>query len=384
MNIPIHQQPSPWRYLWLVALIGLPALGWYGILDEFSSKGINDSIANAGLIYGTARGINALVSVLQGTELHFLVITISIGEVLDPLNDLVERFSDFVLFALGSLALQKILLAIVTERVFNILLTAIALITSLSIAAGNRKLLSVLLRTFLVIAFFRFSLGLVVLANSWVDATFLDEADQQRHAAMEGFQGELRQIDTLSRMATEAARTLTDAQSELAKLQEDKDQQKQSIDTLNTTIEGLDHQLNVESNKAGKLCALFIHGPVLSPTCPESVEKLSIKLDQYRSQKDGMLSNLKKIDADITELKDKIECLKKRVNGEKCHFWEVLPDVPDLADIQSKIDQIEDRVGEFTQNTINLLVSLLLKSIAIPILFFYILLKIVRVNWDRI
>ena len=94
MNIPIHYQPSPWRYLWLLLLIGLPILGWHGVLDDFSSQDINHSITNAGLIYGTARGINALVSVLQGTEVNVLVMTFSIGEVLDPVNDLIERFSE--------------------------------------------------------------------------------------------------------------------------------------------------------------------------------------------------------------------------------------------------------------------------------------------------
>ena len=98
MNIPIHYQPSPWRYLWLLLLIGLPILGWHGVLDDFSSQDINHSITNAGLIYGTARGINALVSVLQGTEVNVLVMTFSIGEVLDPVNDLIERFSEFVLW----------------------------------------------------------------------------------------------------------------------------------------------------------------------------------------------------------------------------------------------------------------------------------------------
>lgn len=99
MNIPIHKQTSPWRYFWLIALIGLPALGWWGILDEFSSKDINASISSAGLIYGTARGINALVSLLQGTEFSIPFLTFSIGEVLDPVNDLIERFSGIILIA---------------------------------------------------------------------------------------------------------------------------------------------------------------------------------------------------------------------------------------------------------------------------------------------
>ena len=55
MNNATNPKSSPWRYFWLIALLALPALGWYGVLDEFSSRDINQSISNAGLIYGSAR-----------------------------------------------------------------------------------------------------------------------------------------------------------------------------------------------------------------------------------------------------------------------------------------------------------------------------------------
>ncbi len=384
MNIPIHQQPSPWRYLWLIVLIGLPALGWYGILDDFSSKDINNSITNAGLIYGTARGINALVSVLQGTELNLVVMTFSIGEILDPVNDLIERFSDVILLALGSLALQKILLALVSQKLFNILLSGVAVFAGISLFIRKPRFLPAMLRIFLVIAFFRFSLGLVVLANSWVDATFLDEADQQRHHAMKNFEGQLRLIETLSQKATEAASILAEEQKVLGQLQHDQTAQKSSLETLNMTIQGLDNRLAVESKKASWICAKSINLPMLSPDCPEAVKKIGIQLDGYQSQQEDLQSNLDDIDANITNSLEKIECLKKRMNGEKCHFYEVLPDVPNFTEIRMKINEIGARVGAFAENTINLLVSLLLKSIAIPVLFFYILLKIIRVNWERI
>jgi len=384
MNNTLNQQLSPWRYLWLFALLGLPALGWYGVLDDFSSRDINNSITNAGLIYGTARGINALVSLLQGTELNLLVMTFSIGEVLDPVNDLIERFSDVVLWALGSLALQKILLALVSQKLFNILLSAVAVCAGVSLVIGNPKLLTPMLRLFIIIAFFRFSLGLVVLANSWVDATFLDEADQQRHIAMEKFQGELRTIDALSKKADEAAAILGNAQSKLDQLQIDKEKLQQSLQTLNTTIQGLEKELKGESEKDGNICALSIHTPFPSPTCSAAVVKKFNLLNKYRSNEKEDLSNLEQLETDIEKQRGEVTCLNKRMRGEKCHFWEVLPNVPNITEIRTQINDIGARVSDFAENTINLLVSLLLKSVAIPLLFFYVLLKIVRVSWAKL
>ena len=67
MNLTSNQPYFPARYWWLIALCGLTAMAWHGLLDEYSAQDISASIANAGIIYGTARGINALVSLLQGT-----------------------------------------------------------------------------------------------------------------------------------------------------------------------------------------------------------------------------------------------------------------------------------------------------------------------------
>ena len=52
--------------------------------------------------------------------------------------------------------------------------------------------------------------------------------------------------------------------------------------------------------------------------------------------------------------------------------------------LAGKLNAIETRVSDFAQNTINLLVSLLLKSIAIPLLFFLLLLKIIRTGWSKV
>lgn len=66
--------------------------------------------------YALARGLNGLISVAQGTEVAIepagVGVTLAAGEVLDPLNDLVERFSWLILLAATSLGLQQILLGI--------------------------------------------------------------------------------------------------------------------------------------------------------------------------------------------------------------------------------------------------------------------------------
>ena len=384
MTIPIHQQPSPWRYLWLIAIIALPAIGWWGMLDEYSSKDINASISSAGLIYGTARGINALVSLLQGTELNIPFLTLSIGEVLDPVNDLIERFSDIIFLALGSLALQKILLAVVSEWMFNILLSVVAVFSGISIFLGNPKATSLLLRAFLVVAFFRFSLGLIVLANSWVDATFLDEADQQRRVAMENFKGELHQINGLSKQAEEAAAAFNKTQAALSATEGKRKDEKRALQGLSSQIVRVEKQLRAAAEQAGTICGISISTPIVSPTCPENIHELREEIDRLESDRDTSEDTISEFDDAIAEHLENMACLDNRSRGEKCHFWEILHDVPNVKMLQVKLNDIENRVGDFTENTMNLLMSLLLKTVVIPLLFTYLLLKIMRMNWAKI
>lgn len=380
MNIPVREQAFHWRYLWLIALIGLPALGWYGVLDDFSSSDIKASIASAGLIYGTARGINALVSLLQGTELNIVLVTLSVGEVLDPVNDLIERFSEVILVALGSLALQKILLAVVSHTMFNILLSIVAICTGLSLFLGSPTVLSALLRAFLGIAFFRFSLGLVVLANSWVDATFLDEADQQRHLAMEKFQGELRQVDTLSKKEDEAAAHATALQSELVELERQREENARSLDLLDARTRAAGRQLEDLSSKADGLCKLS----ALSPTCPAEVKKAKNALHKLETEQDSARAEQAALEVTRQKLRDRLACLEKHQAGESCGFWDSLPGAPDATALRQKLNAINAGLSDFAENCINLLVSLLLKTVAIPLLFIYLLLKVMRMNWARI
>ncbi|MAT91967.1 MAG: hypothetical protein CME59_05155 [Halioglobus sp.] len=369
-----------WRYLVLLAIVALPLLGWLGTLDRYSAEQVDHSIATAGVIYGTARGINALVSLLQGTELNIPFLTFTIGEVLDPVNDLIERFSEVILIALGSLALQKILLAVVSDTLFNIALSIAAAATALALLPGRTNLLSQVLRGFLLIAFLRFSLGLVVLANGWVDATFLDAADQRRHRAMEKFQGELREIDSLSRTQARAQAGLEDAAQEQRSLQAQLDQLQQEIAQLDVTVDAAKSELAARQAAAGGLCRLS----ALAPTCPEDVAHARSALAVQQRERQALRDRAQALRDSLATLDDTVACLEKRGRGESCGLWDSLPSPPDAEQMRQKLNEINDDLSDFAENSINLLVSLLLKTVAIPLLFIYLVYRVVSSMWNRL
>ncbi len=84
-------------------------------------------------VYAVARGLNAVVSMAQGTELSIeplgVGVTLAPGEILDPLNDLIEQVSSVLLIASASLGIQKIVVAVGDINIFRWLIIALSLVS---------------------------------------------------------------------------------------------------------------------------------------------------------------------------------------------------------------------------------------------------------------
>ena len=187
------------QMLLLIAVAGVVILAWMGTLDRISDAYVSASLVDAGIIYGTARGINALVSALQGTELDMWLVTFSVGELLDPVNDLIERFSGVMTIAITSLVIQQLLLMIVSDVTFTGALTLLGVATAIALLIGQIAGYRALLRVFLVVALLRFALSIVVLANLWVDQVFLPDSSAVEYQVMQEFHADLEGVDNIVR-----------------------------------------------------------------------------------------------------------------------------------------------------------------------------------------
>ena len=72
-----------------VSLVLVVVISWLSLLDVQSMDYINGSLKQALVTYGVARVVNAFISVLQTAP----ILGLGVGEALDPINDLVERFA---------------------------------------------------------------------------------------------------------------------------------------------------------------------------------------------------------------------------------------------------------------------------------------------------
>ncbi|MFT7859941.1 MAG: hypothetical protein ABXS93_03285 [Sulfurimonas sp.] len=154
-------------------------------IDQGALELQNEAFERAMITFGVAKGLNALISLIQGTELSLtpagLGMTLTVGEILDPLNDMVERFSWVMLLASISLGIQKLLL-ILSGKLFlevALLLSGFTVAVMLWVKQLHHHLFfSYSLKVFVLLIFLRFG-AIVFLYLSQLNYTSLLQKEYQ-------------------------------------------------------------------------------------------------------------------------------------------------------------------------------------------------------------
>ncbi len=172
---------SSTRWVITLLLLGLFVLALSGAVDQRGFDYTERSFKRALITFGVARGLNAVISVAQGTEVAIepagVGVNFAPGEVLDPVNDLVERFSLVMLASTTALGLQRLLLEIFTAPAFTWLLGALLPLSLWLLwrRAPGDPWRAHLLRLLLVLLLLRFAVPLVALAGEGLYGAFLAE-----------------------------------------------------------------------------------------------------------------------------------------------------------------------------------------------------------------
>jgi len=148
----------------MIALI----LAFGFILDTQGKELIDKAFTQAIIVFGSAKALNAVISLAQGTELDLPFLTVAIGQVLDPINDLVEQFSLIMLASMTSLGIQKILLGFVTNGWFNLLLALNLIILNLWMFIrfkNDANIRTLFFKITVVLVFLRFAVPLMGYVN---------------------------------------------------------------------------------------------------------------------------------------------------------------------------------------------------------------------------
>ncbi len=119
------------RPVTVAALVAILLATWVLRLDQAALAQVDAGWKRALATFAAARALNAVISVAQGTELAVqpagVGVTLTPGQVLDPVNDLIEQFSTLMLMASAAFGAQRVLIGIGGWWPMSLALTATAL-----------------------------------------------------------------------------------------------------------------------------------------------------------------------------------------------------------------------------------------------------------------
>jgi len=184
--------------LTLVALLFVSSIKF---VDKVGSEQLDRAFARSVAIFAIARGLNGLISVVQGTEVYAtpagVGVNFAVGEIVDPINDMVERFSWVMLMSSVSLGVQEIMLSLGQTEAVQALLAVSSLFVLMMLwipKLWHAESFNLIFKSLVVFMFLRFVIPLLVLFNEGVFTYVLEPKYEAAKTSLEYTQKEAEVI----------------------------------------------------------------------------------------------------------------------------------------------------------------------------------------------
>lgn len=252
------------KILWSLVAVLTVAAAVSSLADDLGRQHAEIAFRNALVTFAVARTLDGVISVAQGTELALepggVGVVLTLGQILDPINDLVERFSTVMLVATSSVGLQNILLRMTSWWGVTLALAIAAGIALLALWWPHRsaRVEHVAIRLLLITIFLRFAVPALVVSTAVIFDYFL--ADTQI-AATEALETTRDQIEALNERAPPP---IDDDASVLDRLGVMLDNSLESIN-LNERLERLSSRVTESAEHIIDLIVIFVLQTVLLP-----------------------------------------------------------------------------------------------------------------------
>lgn len=190
------------RTVWSGLAVFAAVAALSGLIDDTGRRYAGEAFSRALITFAIARTLNGVISVAQGTEIAIepggVGVNFTVGQVLDPINDLVERFSAVMLIATSSLGLQNILLRMTMwwgTSLALILAVVFTLVVLWWPKLDQSTLKPLALRVLLATVFLRFAVPILVIGSNLVFDTFLAAEQAAASQALNATRSDIEQIN---------------------------------------------------------------------------------------------------------------------------------------------------------------------------------------------
>ncbi|MCW8922897.1 MAG: hypothetical protein OQK69_04620 [Gammaproteobacteria bacterium] len=145
--------------------------------EQYTDEGFKRSVS----AFAIAKGLNGVISVVQGTEVAVepagIGLILTPGQILDPANDLIERFSWVMLVCTTSLGIQSILLKMFSSFYFSAMVAVLLFLMVLFIWNDKKvtvDIKNILYRFVVFLIILRFFIPVMAIASDAVYKAFLE------------------------------------------------------------------------------------------------------------------------------------------------------------------------------------------------------------------
>ena len=371
-----------------------------GAPDEFARQQLNETRNQTATLLAAAVGVDAGISLLQSMELSVELgagISGHPGELLDPVNDALERLSWILIWALGSLTLQQLVLDGVSSGIFNwiflgVTLGAVAMYLAPFFAQGNALVSSpgvasmrhAMIRAFCVVVVLR----LIVpsfMAASLLISQWLDPAVDDGQAALDRLQASIESNTSASDDHDTAVLVGIDIE---ALLQHKSDLEKQ-VAEKRLELENFDREMDRINSELDDL-----HGDSVWDRMRARVPEWlggatpSEPVTARETELDGIVASRDQAQEDVLKNESEIHCIDRQLSGESCEsFWQWWLDLPEeitesvrsllpSADLSERVRDFRDQVMDSMYDLTKSVIAVVIKNIVLPIGFIWIVAKL--------
>jgi len=188
----------------IVAL--MVACAWLAPLESAANQYVDAGLKRALISFATARALDAVISAAQGTEIAVqpagVGVVFSPGQVLDPVNDLVEQFSDLMLTASVAFGAEKVLIGIGAHWLISLMLSLSALVW-IAFYWLQHSAPAWLSRTLVLLLMARFAMPVAIIGSDMLFQQFMHDDYQISQQGIESVSGQLDKLDAPTPTAAE-------------------------------------------------------------------------------------------------------------------------------------------------------------------------------------
>jgi Tfp pilus assembly protein PilE len=177
------------RNLTIFGLVVCAFLSFTPWLDSYAEAAIGSALSSTLKLFASVRGVDAIVSAAEGTELSIAPVGVGVtfapGELVEPIDDLVERLGDVLLWVLTLLGVEKLSLGLLGSASVRLLSGTVFLAASAFIIWWPAQRLPARFRTLLVmLILIRIGLPLAAIASEALAQHVVDARTASAESAL--------------------------------------------------------------------------------------------------------------------------------------------------------------------------------------------------------